>query len=325
MIKFFRQSYAVQYVVIVLLAIALWIPAFVSGTSAADSGSLATPIFNLLDGWFGASSIGRKIFALLLLIFEALIFNAMLVNNKIIGKVSTMGGFVFVLMMSLTETQTDFYPFALACVFILLVISNLFEVYQLQNPEIGLLKVGILVALASMCYFPSILLVLWVMIALPIAKKGSFRLELIPISGFLFTYFCYFVGVYLFGNLLTVLQSYRDGFLMLQLSIEGFNYKNIILLAFLLLTSVAMLLGSPGLEKTFSVRLKMSIVILLLLVSIIMLFFAGNVIRNGLIFLLLAIIFSYVFSYMSNTGLADLVLALCLLLVFANHYYFKIL
>jgi len=30
MIKFFRQSYAIQYVVIALLAIALWIPAFVS-------------------------------------------------------------------------------------------------------------------------------------------------------------------------------------------------------------------------------------------------------------------------------------------------------
>ena len=31
MIKFFRQSYAIQYVVVALLAIALWIPAFVSG------------------------------------------------------------------------------------------------------------------------------------------------------------------------------------------------------------------------------------------------------------------------------------------------------
>ena len=200
MIKFFRQSYAIQYVVIALMAIALWIPSFISGKVTMGLNEPVTPIFNLIDRLLSFSPIAQHAFAFALLVLETLIFNAIMVNNQIVGKVGTMGAFVFVLLMSLTPTQTNFYPFALSVFFILLAISNLFEVYQLPNPEMNLLKTGVFVALASMCYFPAILLMLWVFVALPIAKKGTLRLQLIPIFGFLFVYFIYFVGVFIFGE-----------------------------------------------------------------------------------------------------------------------------
>ena len=208
MIKFFRQSYAIQYVVIALMAIALWIPAFVSGKSTMGLGEPVIPIFNLVDRLLDFSPFVQHIFAFVLLVFETLLFNAIMVKNQIVGKVSTMGAFVFVLLMSMTETQTNFYPFALSVLFILLVISNLFDSYLMPNAEMNLLKAGAYLALASMCYFPSVVLMFWVMIVLPIAKKGSLRLQLIPIVGFLFVYFFYFVGVFLFGDFPSMLLGY---------------------------------------------------------------------------------------------------------------------
>ena len=44
MIKFFRQSYAIQYVVIALLAIALWIPTFISGKMTMGLDEPVTPL-----------------------------------------------------------------------------------------------------------------------------------------------------------------------------------------------------------------------------------------------------------------------------------------
>ena len=225
MIKFFRQSYAIQYVVVALMAIALWIPAFASGKASTGWNDPLIPIFNIVDRLLSFSSIAKYAFAFVLLVLETLLFNAIMVNNQIVGKVSVMGAFVFVLLMSLTCTQTNFYPFALSVLFILLSISNLFDVYQLPNPELKLLKAGGFVALASLCYFPSILLILWVIIVLPIAKKGSLRLQLIPVFGFLFVYFFYFVGVFLFGDLQSLLMAYRDYFSSIKLSVEGFNLK----------------------------------------------------------------------------------------------------
>lgn len=327
MIKFFRQSYAIQYVVIALMAIALWIPAFVSGKATMGLNEPVTPIYNLVDRLLSFSPIAQHAFAFVLLMVETLIFNAIMVNNQIVGKVSTMGAFVFVLLMSLTRTQINLYPFILSLVFILLAISNLFEIYLMPNPELNLLKTGVFIALASMCYFPSIVLVLWVLFALPIAKKGSLRLQLIPIFGFLFLYFVYFVWVFLFGDFQTLLTGYRDYFTSIKFSVRGFNYKIICLLAVLVVSTIFLLMGSgsASFEKTVAVRTKISMTVIMAAFALLLLFLGGNVLMNGLIFIVLAILISYAFSYTSNTGWVNLFLTLFLMLVFANHYYFKLL
>lgn len=325
MIKFFRQSYAIQYVVIALLAIALWIPSFASAKVMMGMGQPVIPLFNLIDNMLGFSPVVQLVFAFLLLAFETLIFNSILVNNQIIGKVSTMGAFVFVLLMSLSRTQTHFYPFALSVLFILLVINNLFDIYLEQKPELDLLKSGIFVALASMCYFPAIVLVVWVMVALPIAKKSSLRLELIPLVGFFVVYFFYFVGVYLFGDFLPTFYGYRDWFMNLEWSVEGFNVQSVILLAALVVIATLMLFGNSNLEKAIAVRVKITMSMMLMAFAILLLFIGGDVFVNGLIFIVLPVIFAYEFTYLTTTGWANLGLGLFILLAFANHYFFKLL
>ena len=327
MIKFFQQSYAVQYVILALMAVAFWVPSFIAGKVPVDLDSPATPLFDGIERLLKFSPYAKLAFAFLLMLLEALLFNAILVENQIVGKVSTMGGFVFILLMNLTRTQANFYPFALAMVFILLVMRELYNTYLAQKPELGLLKAGIFIALASMCYFPSIILILWVLVALPILKKGSLRLELIPLTGFLFTYFLYFSGVYLFGDFLSMMEGYGDWFADLELSVDGFNLKSIILLSFVIVSAVLLFFGggSANFEKTVAVRSKMTVSVLLAGFALILLFLGGNILFNGLVFLALAIIIAYEFSYLGNTGWTDLFLVVFLLAVLANHYYFKLL
>ena len=325
MIKFFRQSYAIQYVAIAALAVALWIPAFASGKAVMGLESPVTPLFNFVAHLLGQSSAAQHVLAFVLLIVNALFFNAILVNNQIIGKVETMGAFVFVLLTSLTRTQTNFYPFLLSLVFILLSINLLYGVYLSQSPEFDLLKTGMCVALASLCYFQSILLIIWVMVSLPVAKKSSLRLELIPLTGLFSVYFFYFVGTYLFGDFLPMVHGYRGWFLQLKLSVSGFNLKIVILLFVLLSVAILLLFGNSNLEKTLAVRVKISMSVILLAFSVPMLFFGDSVLLNGLIFIALSIVISYEFSSIVNTGWANLLLSLFLLLVFANHYFLKLL
>lgn len=327
MIKFFRQSYAIQYVILALMAIALWLPSFIAGKVPVDQSSPATPLFNAVEHILRFSPYAKLVFAFLLMLVEALLINAILVENQIVGKVSTMGCFVFIILMNLTRTQVNFYPFALAMLFILLVMRELYKVYQMQKPELNLLKCGIFVALASMCYFQSFILLLWVLVALPALKKGSLRLELIPITGFLLTYFLYFSWVFLFGDFQALMENYEDGFMELELSVAGFNLKSIILLLFVVASAVLMLLnsGSSNFEKTVAVRSKMTASVLLAVFAIFFLFMGGNILLNALFFLSLTIIIAYEFSYINNTSWVDLFLTLFLLLVMANHYYFKLL
>ena len=309
------------------MAIALWVPAFVSGKMTMGLNEPVIPIYNLIDRLLGGSSILQHIVAFVLVVVETLLFNAIMVKNQIVGKVSTMGMFVFLLLMSLTSTQTNFFPFALSVLFILLVIGNLFDVYQLPNPEMSLMNAGILVALASMCYFPAIWLLLWVLIVLPMAKKGSLRLLLIPVAGFLSVYFIYFIGVYLFGDFKALMQGYQEHITSFRFSVEGFNLRITILLAALLVSTILMFIGgnNSNFEKTVAVRVKISMTLILAVFAILILFFGGNVLMHGMIFIVLSILVSYAFSYMGNTGWANMFLTVFLILVFANHYYFKLL
>lgn len=327
MIKFFRQSYAIQYVVIALMAIALWVPAFLSGRAITGLESPVTPLYNLVNRLLSFSAIAQYAFAFLLIVLEALLFNAVLINNQITGKVGTMAAFVFVLLMSLTCTQTQFYPFALATLFIILMLKSFFEVHLSPKPEMSLLNAGLLIALASMCYFPAILLVVWSIIVLPMARKGSFRLALISLLGFLAVYFLYFVGVFLFGNFKVVGQEYLGYFASFHLTVAGFNYKIIILLSLLIVAAVILLFGGnkANLEKSVAVRTKISMMVVMLVFAVFLLFIGGNPLMHGLFFLVLSVLFAYTFSYMGNTGWANLLLTLFLVLVFANHFYFKIL
>lgn len=327
MIKFFRQSYIIQYIVLAVLAVALWIPAFVSGTVDLTLASPVTPIYNWLFGILNASTLAMMITAFVLMILEALFFNSMLVANQIVPKVSTMGAFVFLLFMNLTLTQTSFYPFALSLFFILAMLHICYLVYQSQNPEIYLLNAGICLALATMCYFPSIVLIIWVLISLIVSHFSSMRLQIIPIIGFLFPYFIYFGGTYLFGDLPSVLQGYSDYFANISLATSGFKGRYIALFAVLTVFVLMPLFNSRNycFEKSIAVRAKMTMTVIMLLFSIILLFAGGNPLLHGLIFLVLAVIATYDLSYVDKTGPADIILTLFVVLIFLNRYLFKVL
>lgn len=286
--------------------------------------SAVTPIYNFVARLL-RGSIAQHIVALVLLLGEALLFNIILTENQVTGKVGTMGAFVFIVLMSLTRTQIALYPFALSVPFILLVLGKLYGVYLAQKPEFDLFKAGIYIAFASMCYFPSIILVLWAMIALSIAKKGSLRLLLLPITGFLFVYFFYFSYVFLFGDFLPLIQGYGDWFDELSFTVRGFNLRIVILLSFLTLVPILMFFGSgsSGFDKTIAVRTKLTMSIIMWIFSFVLLFLGGNVLFHGLFFVALTVVIAYVLSYLSNTGWADLFLAVFMLLVFANQYYFN--
>ena len=128
--------------------------------------------------------------------------------------------------------------------------------------------------------------------------------------------------MFLFGDFHALMHGYRDYFTTFRISVAGFNLWNLILLALLILPTILMLFGgnNSGFEKTVAVRTKISMTLILVAFAVLTLFFGSNVLMNGLVFIVLSIIMSYAFSYMGNTGWANLFLALFLALVFVNLY-----
>lgn len=322
MIRFFRNSYLVQYLALALLFIMLWLPSFITGNVDVTWRSGVTPLYNLvadiLDFWPPA----MLLFAMLLMGFEAAFFNSMMTVNQITGMVHTIGAVTFLLMMNLLPVQTTFYPFLLASVFLLMFIHTLFAIYQTPHPELYLLNAGFFVAFASMCWFPSVLLAIWGIVGLSIIHKGSLRFHIIPFIGLLLPYFFYFGAHFVMGDLVEVWQAYADYFSSFRLSIEGFSWLKIVLLGFLLLVLFipSLLPYHYSLERSVAVRTKIAMTYNLLLLGIIMLFFGGDPMQSGVIFIALSILFSYYMAYLDQLKWSNLTLFILLLVVMALHY-----
>lgn len=322
MIKFFRNSYLVQYVSIALLVIALWIPSFITGNVDPVWRSPVTPLYNLvaniLDFWPPA----MLIFAMLLMGFEAMFFNSMLASNQIIGRVFTIGAVVFLLMMSLTPAQNTFYPFLLSSLFLLMFIHTMMAIYQTPRPEFYLLNAGFFVSFASMCWFPAWLLAIWGIVALSIIHKGSMRLYIIPFIGLLLSYFFYFGAHFVMGDLMPVLQAYSDYFTGFRISLAGFSWPKIVLIVFLVLLLFIPLLMPQhySLEKSVAVRTKIAITYNLLIFGVLMLFVGGDPMQTGVLFIALGILFSYYMAYLDHLKWANITFMLLMLAVIASHY-----
>lgn len=323
MIRFFRNSYIVQYVVIALLCIAIWIPSFITGNVDVSYRSPVTPLYNLLADILDFWPYAMLLFAFLLNAFEALFFNSILASNQIINKVSTLGAVVFLLLMNLTLAQTTFCPVLLASVFLLMFIHTMFSIYQTPKPELYLLNAGFYLSFATMCWFPSLLLAVWGIIALAIIHKGSLRLHLIPFIGLLLPYFFYFAVHFLMGDLVPKLSAYGDFFNHIHMSIGGFTWFKAGLVVFLLLV-VALPLLTPrnySFEKTLSVRTKITMTILLLFIGIIMMLLDSHPMQTGSLFIALSILFSYELAYLDGLRWSNVTFVIFMLAVLAFHYY----
>lgn len=322
MLKFFKHSYIPQLVVIVLLIVVLWIPAFVSHVSEVAVGSPITPLYNLVAAIFGSSSLALTIFTFAVFCASVLIFNSILSVNQLVTRNSSIGAFMFVLCMSCVQIQDELYPFLLACPFIMMVLHTVYLIYQVGKPEAYLMNSGFFIAMASMFYFPSILLIIWVLLAMFVMDIKQLKHFLIPVLGFLFPYFILFVFFYLNHSLIEKTNEYLLSFSEIGFEKLGVQTADlvVILIVLALTWSSLMLIFSDKFDNSVATRKKVDITIWLFVFAFMMLFMQKPVMCNVLMFMVLAIFLSMILCYFKKTKVIDIVIVAVMLAIIANQY-----
>ena len=322
MLKFFKHSYIAQLVVIVLLLVALWIPVFVQNISDTAVGMPTTPLYNLIADIFGSSNAAMTIFTFIVFGLSVLFFNSMLSVNQLVTRNSSIGAFVFVLCLCSVPLQDEYYPFLLASPLIMMVIQTVFLIYQVEKPEPYLMNAGVFVALSSMIYFPSIILIIWVLISIVIMDVRGVKRSLVPVMGFFIPYFILFVCFYFNRTLIEYAQHYSLTFNVLSLERLGMTTLEMIalILVFVFLGLSLMMIRSENADNSVSTRKKVSVTVLLFVFSFLMLFMQKPVVCNGLIFMTLAIFISMALCYVKKSKIVDIVLIVLMLAIIANQY-----
>lgn len=322
MLKFFKQSYIAQFVVIVLLIAALWIPVFISHVSEVAVGTPTTPLYNLIANIFGSSGLAMTIFTFIVFGASVFFFNSMMTVNQLVTRNSSIGAFVFVLCMTCVPIQDELYPFLLASPLIMMVIQTFYLIYQVEKPEPYLMNAGFFLALASMFYFPSIILIIWVLLAMQVMDFRDLKHFLIPIIGFFVSYFILFVCFYFNHTLVEKFDDYILAFNEIGFEKLGVNTADwmVLLIAFALTWLSIMVILSDKTDNAVATRKKVSITIWLFFFGFMMLFMQKPVMFNGLIFIVMAIFVSMVLCYVKKTKIVDIVIIVFMIAIVANQY-----
>ena len=321
MLNFFKHSFLAQHLVIVMMALILWMPAFIT-KSAFIPGENTTPLYNVIISIFDFSPFILNTLAFAVYLVCIFLFNSVLSANRLVTKNNTVGSLTFGLMMCFAPQLHSCYPFIFACPFILMAMHTLFLIYQTDNPENYMMNIGYFIAIASLFYYPSVFLVFWVIISFFILGFREIRYILIPITGFLMVNGMFVGIVFLFGNIDMLIHSYSNFFRNINFFYDLNGSDGILLIIFSILFLISFLrtLSNRASDKGSNIRKRVGVAIALTFFSLFMFFIHTPLLNNSLIFMMFAFFYAITLSDIKKTRLANLVTIVVTLLILVNQY-----
>lgn len=321
MLKFFKHSYIPQHIVIILLAIVLWLPTFIS-KSAFFIGDDNTPLYNLIVSIFDFSPFLVNLITFAVFVVALFLFNSVLSANRLVNKYSTVGSLTFLLMMCSTPDLHVCYPFILACPFILMAMHTLFLIYQTDNPENYMMNIGYFIAIASLFYYPSVFLMIWILISFIILGFRELRQLLIPVVAFMIVNAIVMGIEFLIGDYDQLIESYSIFFNNISFSLELTIGNKIFILisSVLFLISLARILGNRIPDYGSNSRKRVEVALVLMILSIFIFLVYKPMMGNILIFMMYAFFYAIALSDIKKSMIANMLTILMLVIVLINQY-----
>ncbi|KAF0129378.1 MAG: hypothetical protein FD155_2606 [Bacteroidetes bacterium] len=321
-IRFLRSSFVSQYVLIVFTALILWLPAFISPPEPATA-DLLSPGYSFLLPFFAHFPFLSVLLAFLLLLFQAFLLNSILANYQMIGRVSSIASFVFVVVMSLSPEQTRMYPLLLALPLLLLAVAVMFRMYESVDNELDIFNTAFLISLASMLFFPVVVMIIWVYFSLFIMRITKPRSWIIPIIG-LFTPYLFLATYYFMQNQLiakSLVYSAVTKVISFQIALPPIVSLVTLGVLLLIVFKSFSLSYSNIVDNNISIRKRKAIMNAMIFTGMFLLFFkSDNVMQRLLILLPITVFMAFSYTFIKKYFWAQLFLFLLIGLAMVSNY-----
>lgn len=189
-----RQHSPFSLVIIPLLAIGLWVPAFLH--PVAPVAEVEMPVYAALDSFFRSHHYAALIIGLVLLLAEAFLLNFVLQAHQVIVKKNWLPALLVVVFGSCSPGLLWPVPEQFAGLLLILVLHILLGTYRQDKSFAAVFNCGLLIGLAGQFYLPSLVFFLFAFISIIILRPFLWREWMMLIFG-LFIPFIY-GGVYFF-------------------------------------------------------------------------------------------------------------------------------
>lgn len=195
-IRFFKTNNAAAYFFLPLLALAIWGFGFFLPEILPAKHTM--PFYDIINGVVSKIQWLNIVIALIFVLSEAFLLNYIITENALFTKQSYLPALFYVLFMSNNSTMLSTHPLLFANLFMLFAIDQLLNAYRKDKAFSEAFNAGFLVSIATLFYFPYIVFIPVIGIALILLRPFIWREWIISSMGVLLPY-C-FVGTYYFWN-----------------------------------------------------------------------------------------------------------------------------
>ncbi len=324
MLFLYRKNLLVNSLLLIPYILLLRLPLLFKEQTVHDT-ACPSLVFDSINSVL-SSPLLHVIFTSLLLFFQGLMINRIVIINRITREFTVIPGLIYILIASLLWSQLSMTPLLLANTFLILCFRSLFTLTKHPRPYIPLAMAGFYTGLASLLYFPYVL-----MIPLAILTINSLRsIELRSYFQFLLSMTSVFIIVFstLFFKNLAHAFFVEEWLANASLS---FDFSSWVKTDWILFAAALFILLLPSFQfssfikkKSLAARKKISLLFLWQSLCFIGLLFICKI--EPQLITVIAWPFSILFclSYLKskNSIVHELIHIVCLVLVLNNHYGF---
>lgn len=320
-IRFFKSSFFIQYLVIGIIGLALWITSFLDppGMPAPEG---PVPLYSLLYSWLAAFPVTASIAGFCLVVAETYWLSTILSRHDLVLKNSSLSALVFLVMMSFLPEQLTLNPINIALGFMILILHHLLISYNKPEHLDRIFAAGFFTAVAGMFYLPFLLWFVFVIIGFLVIRAGNWRAWLAAFIGLLTPALYLATWHYWQEDFIASVLAYRDFFSRILFFPSPFHLDFYILSGFTLLLALwGILYFRGGPEKTVEIRVKTTMLMWTLGFTLLSFLFARSmaIYHPALAVPALTMVITGTLTSLKKTRFAEIILLLYFFTVLANN------
>jgi hypothetical protein len=318
LLEIFKSNKSIVGVLVVILSVVLWIPGFF----ISHETILATPIvsFSGVDFLFTPRWL-NVLLTTLLIGGQAVYVNYIASVNKLFKSNSFLAALFYVLLNGAGLVLFSLNLILIVNTFVLLLLHQLFKLYNLQQAATTLFNIGFFVGLATVFYNPLIVLLPLAIYGIAYIRTPKGKDFLILLIGLLVPFTYWTTYLYLTNQLITTIDNYVLFHIDKVDKVVTTNYYFLGFVSLLSILAVLNLILTIGRNVVKTRKLLMMVLLLLGVCSVTYLFSTQDYRVTYLILTVpLAILLANLFTSIKKRILSELIFILLIVTILLDYF-----
>lgn len=318
LLEIFKSNKSIVGVLVVILSIGLWIPGFFISQEVILKTLAAN--FNGIDFLFSPRWL-NVILTSLLISGQAIYLNYIVSSNKLFKSNSFLVALFYVLLNGAGLVLFSLNLILIVNTFVLLLLHQLFKLYNLQQASTTLFNLGFFVGIATVLYNPLIVLLPLTIFGIAYVRTPKGKDFLILLTGLLVPFIYWLTYLYLTNQLITIIDNYVLFHTNKVDKVTITNYYFLSFVSFLSILAILHLILSIG-RNVVKTRKLLMMVLLLLGVCLVTYLFKTQDARITYLILTVpvAIVLANFFTSVKKRILGELIFILLIVTILLDYF-----